>query len=95
MSKGQYTIALDLFESNKALRCSDVIVELRKLGFEVRDGKRGGHKVFVHDGIDNFYSGSFNCDHGKNPQIKRAYLKNIAKMLKTYEQELKEFLAQK
>ena len=95
MSGKQFDISLSLFQSNRALRCKDVVSELEKLGFEVRDGKRGGHKVYVHDGLSEFHSSSFNCDHGKNPQIKPAYLKQVAKVLKTYEQELKEFLAQK
>lgn len=92
MSDGQFESSLSLFESNKSLRCKDVVSELEKLGFEVRDGKRGGHKVFFHDGLINFHSGSFNCDHGKNPQIKPAYIRKVAKTLKMYEQELKEFL---
>lgn len=87
--------ALSLFESGKALRCKEVIAALESLGFEVRDTNRGGHKVYVHDELDNFYSSSFNCDHGKNPQIKPAYIKKIAKVLKHYEQELLELLGEK
>jgi hypothetical protein len=92
MSGKQFDISLSLFQSNRALRCKDVVSELEKLGFEVRDGKRGGHKVFFHGGLSDFRSGSFNCDHGKNPQIKPAYISKVAKTLKMYEQELKEFL---
>ncbi|MGI0153613.1 MULTISPECIES: type II toxin-antitoxin system HicA family toxin [Pseudidiomarina] len=86
---------LSLFESGKALRCKEVIAALETLGFEVRDGKRGGHKVYVHDGLNDFHSSAFNCDHGKNPQIKPAYIKKIVKVLKQYEQELLELLGEK
>ena len=86
---------LSLFESGKALRCKEVIAALEGLGFEVRDGNRGGHKVYVHDGLNEFHSSAFNCDHGKNPQIKPAYIKKIAKVLNHYEQELLELLGEK
>lgn len=95
MSGNLFKDTLSLFESGKALRCKDVIVALEGLGFEVRDGKRGGHKVYVHDGLVDFHSSAFNCDHGKNPQIKSAYIKKIAKVLRQYEQELVELLGEK
>ncbi|MEX1221780.1 MAG: type II toxin-antitoxin system HicA family toxin [Idiomarina sp.] len=95
MSGDLFKDTLSLFESGKALRCKDVISALEALGFEVRDGKRGGHKIYVHDGLDNFFSGSFNCDHGKNPQIKPSYINKIAKVLKQYEEGLEQLLKKK
>jgi len=95
MSGKLFKDTLNLFESGKTLRCKDVIAALERLGFEVRDGKRGGHKIYVHDGLDEFHSSAFNCDHGKNPQIKPAYIKKIVKVLKQYEQELLELLGEK
>lgn len=88
MSRDNFQSVLSLFQSRSVLKCSGVIKALESLGFEVRDGKRGGHKVFVHNGLKDFYSGSFNCDHGKNPQIKPAYIKNIKKILEQYSEEL-------
>lgn len=62
----KYTTIVKTLKNNKTnIRCDDLGDLLTQLGFEVRDGKRGGHKVFVHDGLPEFYSGSYNCDHGK------------------------------
>lgn len=75
------------------LCCKEVINQLVKLGFEVKDGKRGGHKVFVHPGLSPaFHSASFNCGHGKNPEIKPPYIHKIIKILEQYSEELEEFL---
>lgn len=70
------------------IRCKELIRYLEQLGFVVRDGKRGGHKVFNHPEIEGFFGGSFNCDHGKNPQIKPVYVQNIIKVIECYESEL-------
>lgn len=74
------------------LCCDNVKQLLSDLGFEVRDGKQGGHKVFVHQEISSFMSGSFNCGHGKNPEIKPAYIGKIIQILKQYRDELEEYL---
>jgi len=73
-------------------RCRDIKGKLEKLGFEVRDGKRGGHKIFVHDGLPSFMSSSFNCGHGKNPEIKPAYVRKIIRILKEHESDIKKYL---
>lgn len=65
---------------------------LTELGFEVRDGKQGGHKVFVHQNLSLFHSGSFNCGHGKNPEIKSAYITKIIQILKQNQNELDDYL---
>ena len=90
MSKNSnYTHVVDTLEGNSSgIRCKELTELLRELGFEVRDGKRGGHKLFFHDEISAFQSGSFNCGHGKNPVVKKAYVKKILKILKQYEKEL-------
>ena len=51
--------------------------QLERLGFEVRDGSKGGHKVYTHDGLPSFFSASFNCGHGKNPEIKPILTKSL------------------
>ncbi|XSG84782.1 MAG: hypothetical protein ACPW60_13755 [Methylohalobius sp. ZOD2] len=68
---------------------------LVSLGFEVRDGKKAGHKVFVHHGMASFTSGAYTCGHGRNPEIKPAYIKKVAKLLKQYETELIQYLGEK
>jgi hypothetical protein len=46
----------------------------------------------VHKGLPSFYSGSFNCGHGKNPEIKPAYISKIIQILKQYHDELNDYL---
>ena len=74
------------------LHCKEVKALLESLGFEVRDGKRGGHKLYFHDDLPKFTSGSYNCGHGKNPEIKSAYIAKIIRVLEMQESDLKLFL---
>lgn len=82
----------DLASAGASMRCEELRRLLEGLGFEVRDGARGGHKVFVHAHIDGFVSGSYNCDHGRNPQIKRPYIKKVLTVLRQYESDLNDYL---
>lgn len=89
----QFQSALRDLEQKKASSCCrDLIQLLERLGFEVRDGKRGGHKLFFHSGIAEFRSGSFNCGHGKNPEVKPAYVTKLTRVLRQYEDEIVSFL---
>lgn len=63
-----------LQQHKSSLCCEDVKRLLTALDFDVRDGKQGGHKVFVHQNLPSFHSGSFNCGHGKNPEIKNLHI---------------------
>jgi len=76
------------------MRCGEVKTLLEALGFIVSSKKSGGHKGFIHSGIPEFYGSNYNCGHGKNPELKPSYLKNILKVLETYEVELKSFLSE-
>lgn len=78
--------------SKTSIRCNELAEQLTRLGFEVKDGGRGGHKIFTHDGIPDFYSGAYNCGHGKNPEIKPAYIGKVLRILKQHEKEIIEFL---
>lgn len=82
----------DLQQCKASLCCEEVKDLLVNLGFEVRDGKQGGHKIFVHQGLPSFQSGSFNCGHGKNPEIKPAYIGKIIRVLNQYQEELVRYL---
>lgn len=76
----QFKRTVDTSESQKAsMRCQDRVKTLENLGFEVIDGKKQGHKVFVHQAIKDFYSASFTCGHGRNPEILPAYITKIHK----------------
>ena len=67
---------------------------LASLGFGVRDGKKQGHKVFVHHGVSSFTSGAYTCGHGRNPEIKPVYIKKVVKLLRQYESELIQYLGE-
>lgn len=84
-----------LEQRKRNLRCKELSATLVDLGFCVKDGKRGGHKVLTHDGLADFYSQSFNCGHGKNPEIKPAYISKIISLLREYEQPLNKFLKER
>ena len=86
------TAVRTLEDSGASMRCSELTDLLESLGFTVRDGKLGGHKVFVHDGLPDFKSGSYNCDHGRNPQIKRPYITKVLRVLREHEDDIKKFL---
>ena len=83
-----------LQEHKTNLCCEDVKRLLESLGFKVAD-KKAGHKVFKHDELPFFQSSSFNCGHGKNPEIKSSYIINIIKVLKQYQEELEDYLKEK
>jgi hypothetical protein len=59
------------------------------LVFDVRDGKQGGHKIFVHQGLSSFQSGSFNCGHGKNPEINPLTSAKLLKFLSNTKKSLR------
>jgi hypothetical protein len=86
------SIINQLQQHKSSLCCEDVKRLLTELGFDVRDGKQGGHKIFVHQGLLSFHSGSFNCGHGKNPEIKSAYIAKIIQILKQNQNELDDYL---
>jgi hypothetical protein len=85
-------IVEQLRSSDAAIRCVELASKLESLGFEVRNGKKSGHMIFVHQGIASFTSGSYTCGHGRNSEIKPIYIKNILKLLKRYKTELIKYL---
>lgn len=82
----------ELSAAKKTIRCDELATQLRRLGFEVRDGKQGGHKVFVHDGVQGFTSGSYNCGHGRNPEILPPYIGKVLRILRQHEVEILDYL---
>lgn len=81
-----------LREARGSLRCDELRRELEALGFEVRDGKKAGHKVLTHPQIADFFSASYTCGHGKNPEIKPPYIRNICKVIEAHETVLRRLL---
>ncbi len=74
------------------MRCDEVKSLLEEIGFEVRDGKKAGHKLVRHSELSaasDFTSTSYTCGHGKNPEVKRVYLAKLRKIVGKYEVELR------
>ena len=90
-----YQVLDTLQKSGTSIKCLELQSYLEDLGFKVRDGKKEGHKIVTHPGLKNFYSTSYTCGHGKNPEIKPQYIKNIKKTLLQHEEELKAYLKEK
>ena len=60
---------------------------LVNLGFEVKDGRRGGHKVLTHKGLPEFWSVSYNAGATRNGIVKKIYIKEIIKVLKIHKED--------
>jgi len=80
--------------ASAAIRCRELTKILESLGFEVRNGKKQGHKIFIHHGLEAFTSGGYSCGHGKNPEVKPVYIKRIARLLNQYKTELIQYSRQ-
>lgn len=81
----------ELTANKKSIRCDELADQLSRLGFEVREGK-AGHRVFVHDGLHDFTSSSYNCGHGRNPEIKSPYISNVLRILRQHDAEILKYL---
>lgn len=89
MAKLDYHTALERLRNSAGnLRCSEIKAILTALGFVVRDGKKGGHKMFSHPFIHDFNGSSYNCGHGKDPQVKKGYIGTIILILERFKELL-------
>ena len=70
------------------IRCAELVRLLERLGFAVRRGRRGNHRIATHDGLVGFRGLSFDCGHGRNAVVKRAYVRRIRQTLETYAEQL-------
>lgn len=78
--------------SKKSIRCRELVELMESLGFDVRDGSRGGHKIYTHPHLPDFWSSSFNCGHGKDPEIKPAYITRVLRVLGDHDSDLRAYL---
>lgn len=83
-----------LSAAKKSIRCDELANQLGRLGFDVREGKSKGHRVFIHGGLQSFTSGSYNCGHGRNPEIKMPYISNVLRILRQHEAEILNYLGE-
>lgn len=81
-----------LERAGTSLRCKDLERILESLGFEVRDGKKAGHRIVHHPELPNFFGSSYTCGHGANPQVKPNYVRIMLKMIRQHEDELRTLL---
>ena len=87
-ASGSVRAAVDQLATGRRIRCKEMIRLLEGLGFLVRDGRKQGHKIVTHPGLDDFLATSFSCGHGKNPQIKPHYVASLRKLLESRLDEL-------
>ena len=88
-------LVINRLRSNaSSTRCDELAGILESLGFEVREGKKQGHKIFVHHDVDAFTSAAYTCGHGRNPEIKPVYVRKVASLLRQYEAELVLYLGE-
>ena len=88
----RYDSIKQALRSAGTLRCSKAVRCLHALGFIVREGTTPNHKIFTHPQLSartDFIAGSFSCEHGKDGEAKRPYLRNIIRVLSKYEHALK------
>ena len=83
----------ELERAGDSLRCKDLQRILESLGFEVRDGKKAGHKIVHHPDLPDFLGSSYTCGHGANPQVKPNYVRNMLKVVRHHEDNLRALLS--
>lgn len=84
---------IDLFQQKRrSLPCSEATRELQSLGFHVRAGSKGGHRVVSHPGLEDFHGTSFNGGHGADDELKPGYVGNLIRVLKQHKEALEKLL---
>lgn len=92
----------DLSQRKRTIACngkSGLLLVLDGLGFKWTEGKATGHKVFVHPFLSKKTSGGFtthgvDCGHKPDREMKFQYVVKTISLLKKYELELEEYLAE-
>lgn len=81
-----------LERAGASLRCRELQRILESLGFEVRDGRKPGHKIIHHPGLPGFLGSSYTCGHGRDPQIKPNYARNMLRIVRHHDTALRDLL---
>jgi hypothetical protein len=81
-----------LEHGNNRILCSELQGLLEQLGFYFKSKSTNNHKVYFHDGLPNFQSAGFNCEHRKDPPVKSPYVQRAKRELKTHREDLIKFL---
>lgn len=89
MSKVTYDSAIEKLRQSKTnITCDELVRILTKLGYEVREGKRGNHRTYTHPKLAHWTGGNFDCGHGRNPPVLPAYIGKILKILEQHQDEI-------
>jgi hypothetical protein len=89
VSKVTYdSVIKKLRQSRANIACEELVRLLTKLGYQVREGRRGNHRVFTLAALPNWPGGNFDCGHGRNPPVLPAYITNVAKILEQHQTEI-------
>lgn len=84
-----------LQERTNGIRCSELVAMLESLGFTVRQGSRGGHRVYTHNSLEGFHSSSFDGGHGRDDLVKPVYVRKARQILLDHETDLRDLLEER
>ena len=73
----------------------DVVAILESLGFVVERKGSAKHYVFAHPSIPGFLGSNFACPHRDKAPVKKSYVSNVMRVLRTYEHELTRLAGEK
>lgn len=86
---GKVETIVDDWRGRKAnLRCKEICAGLIHLGFTIRDGRRGGHKIVSHSGLKEFMGTDFDGGHGANELVKPRYVDKLLRVIKDWADDL-------
>ena len=80
-----YHAVLANLRSNIVTTKCDILVKLlESLEYKVRKGSAGNHYSYSHPNIKGFHGSNFDCGHGKNPTIKKPYIRIAIRTLESH-----------
>ncbi len=85
-----------LISRKKSISCNGskgLLLQLESLGFEHKEGKTVGHRIFIHQrlsSMSDYKTHSVDCGHKPNREMKSAYITNTLRVLNKYKDELEE-----
>lgn len=89
MSKVTYDSVIEKLRGSKSnIMCDELTRLLTKLGYDVRQGRRGNHRVFTHSLLIGWHGSNFDCGHGRNPPVLPIYITKIVKILEKHQDEI-------
>jgi len=101
---GKVSDIIEDLERRKASVCCEsttgLFVLLGELKFEYKlSNSSKGHAVFIHPELTQLTDGSFttisvNCGHKPKKEMKKPYVVNVIRMLKSYQSELETIMGE-